>query len=144
WWDALGPADAGALMARDNQAAENAIRVNTLVADRAQIAGELRASDRASSALDEWLPEAVMLDAPLDLEATAQFMAGAITPQSRASMLVSRILDPEPGERVLDLCAAPGAKATHLAALIQNRGAVVAVERNAQRADELRDNCARM
>ena len=42
------------------------------------------------------------------------FGAGRIMPQSRASMLVARALAPKPGERVLDLCAAPGAKTTHL------------------------------
>ena len=49
-------------------------------------------------------------------------------PQSRASMLVARAVDPQPGERVLDLCAAPGAKTTHLAALMGDEGEVVAVE----------------
>ena len=64
--------------------------------------------------------------------------AGAIYPQSRASMLVARALDPQPGERVLDLCAAPGGKTTHLAALMGDRGEVVAVERHAGRAEALR------
>jgi 16S rRNA (cytosine967-C5)-methyltransferase len=59
-------------------------------------------------------------------------------------MLVSRTLAPRPGERVLDLAAAPGAKSTHLAALMENRGAVVAVELNPQRADELRANAERL
>ena len=48
--------------------------------------------------------------------------AVSLMPQSRASMLVARAVDPRPGERVLDLCAAPGAKTTHLAALMQRRG----------------------
>jgi 16S rRNA (cytosine967-C5)-methyltransferase len=102
------------------------------------------ASQLGGSGADHRLPEAIVLDGPLDLERTPQFAAGALTPQSRASMLVGRILGPRAGERVLDLCAAPGAKATHLAALMEDRGTVVAVERNPQRADELRANCARM
>jgi 16S rRNA (cytosine967-C5)-methyltransferase len=54
------------------------------------------------------------------------------------------VLNPEPGERVLDLCAAPGAKATHLAALMKARGEVVAVERNPGRARSLEQTCNRM
>jgi len=65
-------------------------------------------------------------------------------PQSRASMTVARMLAPVPGERILDLCAAPGAKTTHLAALLEDRGAVVAVERNPRRAMALERTCARM
>ena len=65
-------------------------------------------------------------------------------PQSRAAMAVSRALAPAPGERVLDLCAAPGGKTTHLAALMGNRGEVVAVEKHPGRADALRKTAARM
>ena len=65
-------------------------------------------------------------------------------PQSRAAMAVARLLDPQPGERVLDLCAAPGGKTTHLAALMANEGEIVAVERHPGRADALRRTAARM
>ena len=65
-------------------------------------------------------------------------------PQSRAAMAVARVLAPQPGERVLDLCAAPGGKTTHLAALMEDRGAVVAVERHPGRAEALARTAARM
>ena len=52
-------------------------------------------------------------------------------------MLVARMLAPDRGERVLDLCAAPGGKTTHLAALMQRPGEVLAVERNKRRAGAL-------
>ena len=63
---------------------------------------------------------------------------GEIWPQSRASQLVGHVVGSQPGERVLDLCAAPGGKATMLA------GEVVAVEVNEGRARELEENVRRL
>jgi 16S rRNA (cytosine967-C5)-methyltransferase len=59
-------------------------------------------------------------------------------------MLVARVLAPSPGERVLDLCAAPGGKTTHMAALMGDRGEIVAVERHPGRAGALEENRRRM
>ena len=78
-----------------------------------------------------------MLEQPFDVHASELWRAGAFHAQSRAAMRVSRMLDPHPGERVLDLCAAPGGKSTHLAALMRGQGEVHAVERNARRAGGL-------
>jgi 16S rRNA (cytosine967-C5)-methyltransferase len=88
------------------------------------------------------LPEGLVLDGAFDAHGSALWAQGAIMPQSRGSMLVSRALGVESGDSVLDLCAAPGAKTTHLAAL--GAGRVVAVERNPGRASALRETCARM
>jgi 16S rRNA (cytosine967-C5)-methyltransferase len=65
-------------------------------------------------------------------------------PQSRAAQAVARVLDPQPGERVLDLCAAPGGKTTHLAALMEDQGSITAVERDARRAVRLTETARRM
>jgi 16S rRNA (cytosine967-C5)-methyltransferase len=140
WWRDLGAAEAVALMRTDNEPPESAARVNTLRASREQVLGELDVSARPA----EDLPEGIVLEAPYDLHRSRAFERGALMPQSRASMMVARALDPAPGERVLDLCAAPGAKTTHLAALMGDEGEIVAVEADARRARELRANAARL
>src|SRR4051812_36842201 len=112
WWKELGPEQTRALLAADNVPAEDAIRVNTLVTSAEAIRPRVPASHG-----DPQLPEALVLDAAFDVEGSDLFRTGAITPQSRASMLVARMLDPQPGERILDIAAAPGAKTTHAAAL---------------------------
>ncbi len=63
--------------------------------------------------------------------------------QSSVSMLPAVVLDPKPGERVLDLCAAPGGKTTQMAAMMQNKGQIVAVESSSFRATILRKNLQR-
>jgi 16S rRNA (cytosine967-C5)-methyltransferase len=140
WWDALGPDEARALMRRDNEPAESAVRVNTLRTTREALAAALPVATRPVAAL----PEGLILEEPFDVHGSDQFRRGELMPQSRASMLVSRVLGPRPGERVLDLCAAPGAKATHLAALMEGRGEVVAVEVHEGRARALAENSARL
>jgi 16S rRNA (cytosine967-C5)-methyltransferase len=85
-----------------------------------------------------------VVDGPFDALGHPGYAAGAFTPQSRASQLVGRTVAPQPGERVLDLCAAPGGKTTHLAALMGDRGEVVAVERHPRRAQALQATCERM
>lgn len=66
---------------------------------------------------------------------------GVVVHQSSASQLVSTLVDPQPGERVLDLCAAPGNKTSHLAALMGNEGEVVAYEHHEGRAAALERRC---
>jgi 16S rRNA (cytosine967-C5)-methyltransferase len=143
WWDALGPQDTLALLQRDNEAPESAVRANELVMTRDELRELLLELEVQSQPVED-LPEALVLETPFDAHGSLLFEAGALTPQSRASMLVARVLDPQPGETVLDLCAAPGAKSTHIAALMRGRGRLVAVERNAGRCDSLQSNCRRM
>ena len=78
-----------------------------------------------------------MLDGGFDAFGSELFKQGELMPQSRASAAVARVLAPQPGERVLDLCAAPGGKTTHLAALMGGEGEVVAVEVHPGRARAL-------
>jgi 16S rRNA (cytosine967-C5)-methyltransferase len=140
WWEALGPDAARALMAADNEPAETALRANALRTS----ADALRAALPVPALPAPGLPEGLVLDGPFDAWGSQQWEDGLLMPQSRAAMAVARVLDPQPGERMLDLCAAPGGKTTHLAALMGDTGAIVAVERHPGRADALRRTAARM
>ena len=143
WWEVLGRAETLALLARDNAPPENALRVNELLATPADVARAL-AEEGIETRPAPGLPEGLVLHAAFDLHGSRLFEAGAVIGQSRGSMLVARVLGPAPGERVLDLCAAPGTKTTHLAALMRGRGQLVSVERHEGRAAALRRNCERM
>ena len=135
WFDALGPAEARALMAAGNEPAEAALRINTLKASTLDLPVPAHPAE---------LPEGLVLDGPFDAFSSPLWEQGRFMPQSRAAMAVARALGPRPGETVLDLCAAPGGKTTHLAALMGDEGRVVAVERHPGRADALRRTAARM
>ena len=140
WWEELGESDARALLRAVNEPPESAIRVNTLVAGAEAVAASIAVPTHPAPGL----PEGLVVDGGFDAEGSQLWRDGAIMPQSRASMRVARTLAPEPGERVLDLCAAPGGKTTHLAALIENSGTVLAVERNPSRAAALEQTAGRM
>ena len=144
WWDELGADEARALLQVINDPAESALRVNSLVAEVAEVAAALPIPSRPAPGLPDDLPEGLVLDGPFDVQGSELWASGRVQPQSRASMLVSRILAPVPGDRVLDLCAAPGGKTTHLAALMEDRGEVVAVERHPGRASALERTRVRM
>jgi 16S rRNA (cytosine967-C5)-methyltransferase len=140
WFAELGPEQARALMAADNEPGELALRVNTLRSDPAAVADALGVPHHG----DPQIPEAIVLDGPLDVHGMPAWREGLLIAQSRAAMLVSRVLAPQPGERVLDLCAAPGGKTTHIAALMGDQGELVAVERNPKRAANLQSVASRM
>jgi 16S rRNA (cytosine967-C5)-methyltransferase len=136
----LGPDRARAEMAAANLPAESAIRWNPLRGPRQSLEAELPEGWHRDPAIDE----AYVIPGAFALEDSEVWAQGRGMGQSRASMLPARVLDPQPRERILDLCAAPGAKATHLAALTRNGARITAVELHAARAATLRDMVSRM
>jgi 16S rRNA (cytosine967-C5)-methyltransferase len=148
WWEELGPEDARSLMTAMNKPAETALRVNTIKADPVQVRRRLEGADEKAERPPgpELLsqPEALIVPGQLGPVARRGLEDGEAVGQSRGSQAVVALLDPKPGERVLDLCAAPGIKTTGIAARMRNRGEVVAVELDPKRAGEMRDLCERL
>ena len=122
WWRELGKDDALALMEAQNEPAENVVRLNR------------RREGRVEGRPDPEIPDALHVER-VDEEA---LRAGLIWPQSRGSQLAGLCVGSREGDRILDLCAAPGGKATQLA------GEVTAVEIHPGRARQLEENCARL
>ncbi len=75
---------------------------------------------------------------------TIDYATGWIHTQSLSSMLPPHILNPKPGEQVLDICAAPGSKTTQCAALMENKGVILANDKNKGRISALANNLERL
>lgn len=135
WWDYLGPDDTRAQCRIDNEPAEHALRC---VGARDEIAGALL--DRGVPVrVDPELPEALVVDGPFDVADSPEGRAGRLVAQGRASQMAVHLLDPGPGMRVADLCAAPGMKGTHAA---QRGASVTSVELHPARAQAMRRTAA--
>jgi 16S rRNA (cytosine967-C5)-methyltransferase len=78
------------------------------------------------------------------LASLTSFQQGWFYVQDPSTLLAVRELDPQPGDTVLDLCAAPGGKTTFIAQLMQNRGVVLAQDADSARLKLLRENCDRL
>jgi 16S rRNA (cytosine967-C5)-methyltransferase len=148
WWRELGPDAARSLLAACNEPAEPAFRVNTLRTDREAVLAKLReAGVEAGPASGEWplaTPETIVVVGRTGEIVAELVAAGELTPQSRGSAAVVEVLDPRPGEHILDLCAGPGIKTGQIAARIGDRGEVISVESDPSRAAEVADQARRL
>jgi len=75
---------------------------------------------------------------------TAGLACGHCYIQDPSTAIASYLLDPKPEERILDACAAPGGKTAHIAQLMQNRGAIIACDRDRERLEILKHNVRRL
>ncbi|MBE3574141.1 MAG: 16S rRNA (cytosine(967)-C(5))-methyltransferase RsmB [Firmicutes bacterium] len=134
-----------ALLALDNKPAPVILRVNLLRASRDALQAHLQAQGWECRAVPA-LPEALRCShgGPQPLDQLDAFRQGQFTPQDLGAMAVSRVLDPQPGETVLDLTAAPGGKSTHIAELQADTGQVVALDVYPHRLELIRQNARRL
>jgi 16S rRNA (cytosine967-C5)-methyltransferase len=148
WWEELGAEDARALLAACNEPAETAFRVNVLGTDReVQLAALREAGVEADAATGPWplaAEEEIVVAGRMGVAVPERIVAGELTPQSRGSAAVVEVLDPQPDEHVLDLCAGPGIKSGQIAARMGARGEVISVEPDPARAAEVAAQAGRL
>ena len=121
------------------------IRINSLRTPRAALVKALTEKSVALEPVEEVSKMAFKVNASkVPVGATPEYLAGHYMLQSAASMLAVRALAPQPGERVLDMAAAPGGKTTYIGQLMKNQGTIVANDLKTERTKALFFNCQRM
>jgi 16S rRNA (cytosine967-C5)-methyltransferase len=147
WWREHGREGARSLMRAMNAPAETALRINPLRGDPRVLRERFIALDgvRGAEGPAPLAPgEALVVDGPIPDEVLAALERGELVAQSRASQAAVDLLEPRPGERVLDLCAGPGIKASAIAARVGREGEVTAVEIDRGRANQIDELCERL
>jgi 16S rRNA (cytosine967-C5)-methyltransferase len=148
WWEELGEESARSLLAACNEPAELALRVNPLRGGRESALAALReAGLDVEPAQGPWPlapAEQIVVAGRTGATVPELVAAGDLVPQSRGSAGVVEVLDPRPGENVLDLCSGPGIKAGQIAARMGDRGEVISVEQEPARAAEVADQAQRL
>jgi 16S rRNA (cytosine967-C5)-methyltransferase len=148
WWQELGAESARSLLAACNDPAELALRVNPLRADREGVLAALgEAGVDARPAAGPWplaAPEAVVVGGRTGATVPERIAAGELTPQSRGSAAAVEVLDPQPGEHILELCAGPGIKTGQIAGRLGDRGELISVEQDPARAEEVAGQARRL
>lgn len=132
WIDELGLEKAESICEADNREPALSLRTNLRRASRESLAASL-AEKGIEVEPGEMTPECLNVKGSGYLRDLDEYQQGLFSVQDQGSQLVSHQVDPRAGMSVLDMCAAPGGKANHLAELMGNSGSVVAVDRNGTR-----------
>ena len=143
WVQELGIDETIELCRANNRIPPLSLRTNTLKTSRAKLLAEIKRAIPPALAA-RFSPEGILIDPPVPLSRIPGFQEGWFQVQDESSQLVGHITDPKPGETILDACAAPGGKTTHLAQLMGNRGKVYAADKSARRLSLVKENCHRL
>ncbi|MGB0787911.1 MAG: RsmB/NOP family class I SAM-dependent RNA methyltransferase [Marinirhabdus sp.] len=146
WLDELGEKELGekweAEIAALNTPAAVVLRTNTLKTNRNQLQAAL-ADEGIATVPVTGNPDALQLAERTNVFITGAFANGWFEVQDASSQKVAQLLDPQPGTRVIDACAGAGGKSLHLAALMQNKGSVVALDIYENKLTELKRRARR-
>ncbi len=119
------------------------IRVNTLKISKQKLIDKLA---NRGFILNEgkYANDCIIIDNPIRITNTDEFKNGLFQIQDESSMLVAQIMDPKPGDFVIDVCSAPGGKTTHIAQKMENKGKIIARDIHEHKLNLIKDNVARL
>ncbi|MGV3754093.1 MAG: 16S rRNA (cytosine(967)-C(5))-methyltransferase RsmB [Verrucomicrobiota bacterium] len=147
WQQRYGTEDTQKLLAWNNSPPPTFARLNTTRTNAEKIILQWREEGvEYDFFARDWLDEHLMfrLKSHPALETLPSFRQGLFYVQDPSTLLAVRLLDPQPGERILDACAAPGGKATFIAQKIGSSGLVVARDVSEPRLKLIKENCTRL
>lgn len=127
WLKRYGYEETEKLCSTNNEPVLFWIRTNTLKTTRENLVHKLQ-EEGIQVLLGERVPESLILENPGSIERLESFKDGLFTVQDESSQLVAHILNPASGDHVLDACAAPGGKTTHIAQKMKDQGKIIAFD----------------
>jgi 16S rRNA (cytosine967-C5)-methyltransferase len=146
WLDELGQKDLGEKWEHEihalNEEARVVLRVNTIKVTRQKLQAELADEEILTTAPKEF-PDALLLEQRQNIFTRQQFKDGLFEVQDAGSQLIAPFLQVQPGQRVIDACAGGGGKTLHLAALMQNKGRIIAMDTEEWKLEELKKRARR-
>nr|WP_245375560.1 16S rRNA (cytosine(967)-C(5))-methyltransferase RsmB [Paenibacillus eucommiae] len=127
WIKQFGPEVTEQICAANNEAPHVSIRVNTMKYSRVELLEQLRESGISAEA-SMLAPAGILVRGAGNMAMDSRFQEGAFSIQDESSMLVAEAVDPQPGMKVLDCCAAPGGKTAHMAEKMHDKGSIQACD----------------
>ena len=127
WFSQIGEAETELLAEASSLQPPLTLRANTLLTTRSDLLDKFAANGITASPC-RFSPSGILVEGRHHIPGLPGFREGLFSVQDEASQMAGILLDPQPGERVLDTCAAPGGKSTHLAQLMDNRGELLAMD----------------
>ena len=143
WTAQFGLESAVTLMHANNAKPPLVVRANSLKCTREQLL-ELLLEAGVTAKPTRQSPQGISLQWTGSVEKLPGFAEGLFQVQGESSQLIAALLSAMPGERILDACAAPGGKATHIAETMNDRGEIIAIDKSATGIGKLRENLTRL
>lgn len=143
WLKRYGEDFVEAMLEANAQRPEIYVRTNTLRISREKLMVELIKMGIECSECDI-VPEAIRINGMKSIEGNELFRKGYFFIQDISSMLIGHVASPDKGMKVLDVCSAPGGKATHIATLMENTGEVIARDLHRHKLRLIKDNAKRL